>query len=107
MVYDVSDNGLLLNGRVFFDASKMLKDDNKVGVPDGFKVDIHGNLFASGPGGVLVISPQGELIGSFRLDRPVSNVAFGGDGRLYFTASDIITRVWIKTRPSRTIYLKK
>lgn len=72
------------------------------GVPDGMKVDINGNLIASGPGGVLVISPTGKLIGRFRLDRPVSNVQFGGDGRLYFTASDQIIRVWINTKPVRT-----
>jgi gluconolactonase len=118
-VYDVADTGILKNGRVFFDARELYKKEcaditsaqgadatsacANYGAPDGMKVDIHGNLFASGPGGVLVISPEGKLIGRFRLDRPVSNVAFGADGRLYITAQDLIVRVWIKTKPNRVI----
>lgn len=120
-VYDVSDAGLLKNGRVFFDASELYKKEcgdalvaagdrdsvsnkpscDNYGAPDGMKVDIHGNVYASGPGGVLVISPEGKLLGRFRLDRPVSNVAFGADGRLYITAQDIVVRVWVKTKPNR------
>eukprot|EP01032_Pedospumella_encystans_P005247 gene5247-6236_t len=67
------------------------------------KVDINGNLFATGPGGVLVISPAGKLIGRFRLNRQVSNLAFGADGRLYITSKDLIVRVWIKTKPNRFV----
>jgi len=67
-------------------------------------VDIFGNLFASGPGGVLVISPEGSLLGKFAIDnRTVSNVAFGGDGRLYITATDVIIRVRVRTKPSKLI----
>jgi gluconolactonase len=42
---------------------------------------------------VLVISPEGELLGRLRLDRKASNVAFGGDGFLYITASDAVMRI--------------
>lgn len=106
-VFDVTDNGNLANGKTFFDASDMFTSGNETfGVPDGFKVDINGNLFASGPGGVIVLSPEGQLIGRYRLDRPVSNVAFGSDGRLYFTASDLVTRAWVKTRPARFLNRK-
>jgi gluconolactonase len=107
MVFDVSpDTGALSNGRIFYDATALRTpagDGVGNGLPDGMKVDMHGNVFAAGPGGVLVISPEGVLIGRFRIDRPVSNVAFGGDGRLYATASDVITRIWIKTKPVRII----
>ena len=67
-VYDVADNGLLKNGRMFFDATSLFEKECSTGVPstcadvgapDGMKVDINGNLFATGPGGVLVISPAG------------------------------------------------
>lgn len=116
-VYDVSDAGLLKNGRVFYDASALYEKEcggtgadaamqricENYGAPDGLKVDIHGNLFATGPGGVLVISPEGKLLGRFRLDRPASNVAFGADGRLYITAQDLVARVWVKTKPNRVI----
>lgn len=112
-VFDVLDSGALTRSRVFYNmtdlyqqhCSTVSKCDGKtnVGVPDGLKVDINGNIFATGPGGVLVLSPAGELIGRFNLDRPVSNLVFGADGRLYFTAEDLIVRVWIKTKPVRFI----
>lgn len=124
-VYDVSDTGILKNGRIFYDASHIYQEEcvhsidsdtsnsytstskkplcETYGAPDGMKVDINGNLFATGPGGVLVLSPEGRLLGRFHLDRPVSNLAFGADGRLYMTAKDIVIRVWIKTKPNRVV----
>jgi gluconolactonase len=117
-VYDVTDAGILKNGRVFYDASELYKAEcgensagsgttcESYGNPDGLKVDIYGNLFVTGPGGVLVISPEGKLIGRFRLDRPASNLAFGADGRLYITAGDIVVRVWVKTKPNRVVVTK-
>ena len=119
-VYDVSDTGILKNGRIFYDASHIYQEEcvtsidsdtstskkplcETYGAPDGMKVDINGNLFATGPGGVLVLSPEGRLLGRFHLNRPVSNLAFGADGRLYMTAKDIVTRVWIKTKPNRVV----
>lgn len=103
--YDVNDDGTLAKGKVFFNATELLLQE-KFGLPDGLKVDIHGNLFSTGPGGVMVISSEGELIGQLKLDRPVSNVLFGGDGRLYLTASDLLVRMWIKTKPSRILKLR-
>lgn len=112
-VYDVADDGSLRKGRVFFNGTDLWQRDcekaqsqqcSDLDAPiDGIKVDIHGNVFASGPGGVLVISPQGELLGRLRFDRPVSNLAFGGDGRLYITAKDIVARLWVKTKPVRIV----
>jgi gluconolactonase len=104
-VFDVSPiTGLLSNRRVFYDASALLAADGPgAGLPDGLKVDIHGNVFAAGPGGVLVLSPDGQLLGRFKFDRPATNVAFGGDGRLYVTLSDAVARIWIKTKPVRII----
>jgi gluconolactonase len=109
-VYDVMDDGSLKNGALFFNASSLFKQEceragscENVGSPDGLKVDIHGNIFATGPGGILVISPEGKLLGMLRLDRPVSNLAFGGDGRLYATAKDIVVRLRVATKPARII----
>jgi gluconolactonase len=94
-VFDVAEDGSLENGRVFFDGSKLRAEDDAFlqNNPDGMKVDASGNVIASGPGGVLVISPEGELLGRLRLDRKASNVAFGGDGFLYITASDAVMRI--------------
>ena len=108
-IFDVSpDTGALSNGRMFFNATSLrtCTSENDIvgnGLPDGLKVDIQGNLFTAGPGGVLVISPEGVLIGRFKLDRPVTNLAFGGDGRLYITLEDIVVRIKIKTKGSRII----
>jgi gluconolactonase len=98
-VYDVDDNGLLANETVFFNASTLAVAGH-TGLPDGLKVDIHGNIFASGPGGVIIFSPKGDILGKLMINQPVSNVAFGKDGKLYVTAKDIVTRVRVKTKPA-------
>lgn len=67
-------------------------------VPDGFKVDINGNLLASGPGGILIISPQAELLGRLRLPLKASNLAFSDDGYVYITATDKILRMRVRTK---------
>jgi gluconolactonase len=58
------------------------------GVPDGMKVDALGDLWATGPGGVRIITPQGKVLGQIKLPEVAANVAWGGeDGRtLYITA---------------------
>jgi gluconolactonase len=100
-VYDVNpETGRLENGRIFYNSEHLYPEgEMKVGNPDGFKIDMNGNLFASGPGGVLVISPDGELLGRIRINPKVSNVAFGGDGFLYITATDQVMRIRVLTKP--------
>ncbi len=60
------------------------------GAPDGLKVDEQGNLWATGPGGLLVISPEGKLLGRVLTGKATANVCFGGeDGKTVFlTAHD-------------------
>ena len=58
------------------------------------KIDSEGNLFATGPGGVLVISPQGKHLGTIMTGQATSNCAWGDDGRtLYITADMYLMRV--------------
>lgn len=112
-VFDVTDEGSLANKRVFFNATDLFltscsRDEagqcsQEVGAVDGLKADLNGNIYSSGPGGVLVLSPEGTLLGRLLVDRPVSNVAFGSDGRLYLTAKDIIIRLRVKSRGARII----
>jgi gluconolactonase len=97
-IYDINEDGTISNGRLFYDGSHLLANST-VGNADGFKVDSQGNIIASAPGGVVVISAVGELLGMFKIDRAVSNVAFGKDGMLYFTASDVVLRVQTKMVP--------
>jgi gluconolactonase len=69
------------------------------GLPDGLKVDVKGNLWATGPGGVLIISPEGKHLGTIVTGQPTSNCAFGDDGRtLYMTANMYLMRVRVKAK---------
>jgi gluconolactonase len=90
MAYDVENDGTLGTGRVFFDASAATEP----GVPDGMKVDRAGNVYATGPGGVWVFSPEGRHLGTIRPDEIPANVGWGDDGRtLYMTAHTALYRI--------------
>jgi gluconolactonase len=96
-VFDVKPDGTLANGRVLLDVTSMTK--SRAGLPDGMKIDAEGNLFATGPGGVLVISPQGKHLGTIQTGQATSNCAFGDDGHtLYMTADDYLMRVTLRTK---------
>lgn len=99
MAYDVQSDGSLGNGRVFFDATS-LQGPNRKGSCDGMKVDAKGNLFATGPGGVLIISPKGEHLGTLVTNQATGNCCFGGaDGsELFITADMFLCRVKTSTR---------
>ncbi|RIK71258.1 MAG: gluconolactonase [Planctomycetota bacterium] len=96
--FAVNDDGSLGEPRVFFDASRLVAQ-GLAGAPDGFKVDVHGNLLATGPGGVLVISPDGRHLGTIVTGNLIANCAFGDDGgTLYMTSHMNLCRVKLKTR---------
>jgi gluconolactonase len=91
MVYDVEPNGSLSHGRKFFDATKMPGE----GVPDGMKVDTAGNIYATGPAGIMIFSPQAKLLGTIELPEIPANLNWGdADGKtLYITARTSLYRV--------------
>ena len=92
MSYPVKPDGTLGNGRVFFDSTEMTK--TMKGLPDGLKVDVNGNLFATGPGGVLIFSPAGKHLGTINTGEPTSNCAWGNDGSvLYVTVNHWLCRI--------------
>ncbi len=96
--FDVQLDGSLTNERVFFDSTPLVKQGYK-GAPDGFKVDKGGNLFATGPGGVLVISKEGKHLGTISTGESIANCAWGDDGStLYMTSHMYLARVKTKTR---------
>jgi len=96
MAYDVQEDGGIAGGRVFFDAKELSKKQQ--GAPDGLKVDQHGNLFATGPGGVLVFTPQGKHLGTISTGERIANCAFGDDGRtLYMTSDGLLARIRLST----------
>jgi gluconolactonase len=92
--FDVRPDGTLAGGRVLLD---MASDDP--GVPDGLKVDVHGNVFCTGPGGVWVCRPDGTLLGRIVLPELPANVGWGEDGTVLFvTARTSVYRVPTRTR---------
>lgn len=98
MAYPVESDGSLADGHVFFDASELVRQGNR-GMPDGLAVDRSGNLFATGPGGVLVLSPEGDHLGTISTGDLIANCAFGDDGStLYMTSNGFLARVRTATK---------
>jgi gluconolactonase len=101
MAYPVLKNGLLGKGKLFFDTTPMVKQGLK-GLPDGLRIDNKGNLFATGPGGVLILTPKGKLLGRIDTGQPTANCAWGDDGSvLYMTANNLLCRIKTKTKAVR------
>jgi gluconolactonase len=96
MAYPVKDDGTLRRGRVFFDAKPFSRREK--GLPNGIAVDQAGNLFAVGPGGVYVFSPDAKHLGIIRLGHHTTNCGWGEDGAtLFITADHFLCRVRTKT----------
>ncbi|MGV2288036.1 SMP-30/gluconolactonase/LRE family protein [Trinickia sp. YCB016] len=97
--YDVGADGASIEkGRVLIDAGP--------GTPDGFRVDVHGNLWCGwGMGtdeldGVRIFTPQGEAIGHIALPERCANVCFGGRhrNRLFMAASHGLYSLYVNTQ---------
>lgn len=98
MAYPVNSDGSIGTGKVFYDATPMVSEGFK-GLPDGLKVDVKGNLWATGPGGVLIFSPSGKRLGLIETTQKTANCAFGNDGSvLYMTADGILCRIRTLTK---------
>jgi len=81
-VFNVSDDGKSINnGRVFAEISP--------GLPDGFRVDLEGNIFTSASDGIQVFNPSGVLLGKILVPERTANCVFGGSFKdtLFITAS--------------------
>ena len=98
MAYPVIADGGLGEGRVLQDAAAALKA-KQPGLPDGLKVDEQGNLWATAPGGIWILAPDGTHLGTIETGVPTANVAWGDDGStLYITADTAVWRVKTRTR---------
>ncbi|HEX6884677.1 MAG TPA: SMP-30/gluconolactonase/LRE family protein [Planctomycetota bacterium] len=86
MAYPLRSDGALGPGRVLFDASPFTA--TRKGFPDGLKVAPSGHLFAAGPEGIYVLTPDGEHLGTLFLGRLTANCAFDASGRTLFIAAD-------------------
>ena len=98
MKYDVQPDGNIAHGRVFFDTTPMV-EKKLPGLPDGIKLDLDGNVWATGPGGVFIFSPEGKHLGTLATGVPTANLNWGGDGStLYICANHNVCRVKTLTR---------
>jgi gluconolactonase len=94
MAYDLSAAGLS-NKRVFFDVTGVQGE----GGADGMKVDLAGNVYATGPGGVWIIAPDGTHLGTIRPAEALTNVGWGDDGRtLFITGRTALYRIRLSAR---------
>lgn len=92
--FDLVD-GELINQRVFFDGKTIKR--NGSGLFDGLKVHSSGVIFATGPGGVLVINYEGKHLGTIRPGKATANCAFDPkEEYLYLTSNDVLARVKLK-----------
>ncbi|MBI1249093.1 SMP-30/gluconolactonase/LRE family protein [bacterium] len=89
--FPIKNDGTLGESKLFYDASKW--KGKRPGSSDGLKVDTNGNLWATGPGGVLVFTPEGKLLGRLSTGERTANCAFGPDGTIYLTADMYLCRV--------------
>lgn len=89
-VFEVQSDGTLRNGRLF---AELIGDD--LGIPDGMKVDVEGNVYCTGPGGVWVMDPQGNPLGRIKVPEDSANFGWGGSdwSSLYITARTSVYRM--------------
>ncbi len=89
MAFPLQEDGSIGEGRVF-----RAPQESGPGALDGMDVDANGNLWATGPGGVHVIAPDGTLLGRIVTGVPTANIGWGDDGNtLYIAANDRLLRM--------------
>jgi len=94
MRYKVEPDGTLSEPKLLYDATA----DKRPGNPDGMKVDVEGNIYSAGPGGLWIFSPEGKPLGTLLIPERVSNETWAGPDRktLYITTGGKLYRVQLK-----------
>ena len=93
--YEIATDGTLINGDIVFDFRPFAK--HAKGLPDGLKIHKSGNIFATGPGGVYIISPAGKHLATIETGKRTANCAFDSEQKyLYTTTTDMLLRVELK-----------
>ena len=101
--YMVASDGSVTEGRILM----TFPDGAGPGVPDGLKVDSAGNIWATGPGGIRIIAPNGKLLGQIKLPETAANLAWADDGKtLYITAQTSVYRLKVRTPGKMPLYRK-
>ncbi len=85
--FPVKGDGTLGESRILYDATSSA--GKLPGLPDGMAVAASGHLFATGPGGVHVFTPEGKLLGRLSTGERTANCTFGDDGQTLYMAADM------------------
>ena len=95
-VYEVRENRYLENGRLFAKVEP--------GQPDGFRVDIQGNIFTSSGDSVQIYAPDGTLLGKIFVPEVCNNLTFGGKdkNRLFITGENSLYTIYLNTKGVQT-----
>jgi gluconolactonase len=88
--FGVAPDGTLTGGAVFIELP-----EDAPGFPDGMRLDEHGNLWTTGPGGIWVVDPTGRVLGRIRLPEIAANLAWGGPDlrEVFVTATTSLYRI--------------
>lgn len=99
MRYNVQSDGSVTDPKLIFDATS----DERKGSPDGMKVDVDGNLYSTGPGGIWIFSPAGKQLGVMHIPEITANLHWGDEDAktLYITASSSVYRVRLNVKGIR------
>jgi len=91
--FDVNADGSVGPGRLFH---QLIGEE--AGVADGMKVDVEGNVYCTGPGGVHVINREGKLVGRLKIPGHSTNLAWGDEDwcSLYVTTYHSVYRTRVK-----------
>lgn len=93
LAYALDGRGLPTGMRRFHDMREQ-RARGWPGLPDGMDVGPDGHVFATGPGGVHVLSPEGKLLGVIATGQAVANCCIGEGGRsLFLTSDDRLCRI--------------
>lgn len=95
MAYPIEENGKIGKGKVFYDFTDWVEKEK--GLPDGLKIDAKGNLYATAPGGVWILSPEAKVLGKIKTEQATANCAFNDDKTvLYITAHSYLMRLQLR-----------
>jgi len=91
LAFPVEADGRLGRGRAFAEVTQ--------GLPDGFRVDLDGNVWTSAGQAVECFDPAGNLLGRIKLPEVAANVTFGGPrrNRLFITATSSLYSIYVAT----------
>lgn len=93
--FELDEKDSVKSASIFYDATSQVAIEK--GLPDGFKIDSRGNVYATGPGGVWIFNPQGNVLGKIKLPEASANCALSADEKtLYITADMYLLRVKLR-----------